>query len=181
MGLGLAAADIAKSLGAALVLLAWAYQAEGRALEFAQAPAAARGPVMQVGDPPQTVPGKTDVGAVVAPPMPNSAILAEHVAALIARARAHHARGDYDRAREDSSEALRLNPQSVDALLVRADALAAVKQFDKAIDDYDAAIKLDPENAKLFALRAAKFASMHEPRLAVRDYTESIRLNPKEL
>src|ERR1700754_3127627 len=38
-------------------------------------------------------------------PMDNATITAEHVAALIARARSNHAKGDYDSARGDSSEA----------------------------------------------------------------------------
>lgn len=143
-------------------------------------PAGTNVTTMRACDTPELAPGKIDSGAAAAP-MANSAIVAEHVAVVIARARASHAKGDYDRARVDADEAARLDPRSSEALTVRADALAGAKHYDKAIDDYDAAIRLDPNNARLFALRAAAFASMREPRLAVRDYTESIRLNPKEM
>lgn len=107
-------------------------------------------------------------------------IPADNVLALLVRARESHNKGNFDAARGDADDAIRLDPQNVEAFTARGDALVGLKRFDKAVDDYDAAIRLDPGNARLFSLRAAAFASMREPRLAVRDYSEAIRLNPKD-
>ncbi len=118
---------------------------------------------------------KPDSAPVLAP-MDNAMIAAEHVAALIARARGHHAKGDYDSAREDSSEAIRLDPQNAEAFEVRGDAWVGAKRYESAIDDYDAAVRLKPDVARLFARRAVAFGLMRQFRLAVRDYTEAVRL-----
>lgn len=114
--------------------------------------------------------------APAVPAMDNATITAEHVAALIARARGNHAKGDYDKAREDSSEAIRLDPQNAEAFEVRGDAWVGAKRFENGIDDYDAAIRLKPDIARLFARRAVAFGLMRQFRLAVRDYTEAVRL-----
>jgi tetratricopeptide (TPR) repeat protein len=107
--------------------------------------------------------------------MDNAAIAAEHVTALIARARSNHAKGSFDSAREDSSEAIRLDPQNSEAFEVRADAWVGAKRYENGIDDYDAAIRLKPDVARLFARRAVAFGLMRQFRLAVRDYTNAER------
>lgn len=106
---------------------------------------------------------------------------ADNVLALLVRARDRRNRGNFEDARSDADDALRLDPQNAEAFTVRGDALAGLKRYDRAIDDYDAAIRLDPNNARLFSLRATAFASMREARLAIRDYTEAIRLDPRRV
>ncbi|MBN9584482.1 MAG: hypothetical protein BGN84_13785 [Afipia sp. 62-7] len=108
-------------------------------------------------------------------------VSADNVLALLMRARASNGKGDFEVARADADDAIRLDPQNPDTFATRGDALAGLKQYGKAIDDYDAAIRIDPNNARLFSLRAAAFALARESRLAVRDYTEAIRLNPKDV
>jgi len=72
---------------------------------------------------------------------------ATHWRALICRARARVRQGEFQKAVDDSSAALALNPNE-DAYAVRADAYRMLRQFSKSIADYDAAQRFDADVAE---------------------------------
>ena len=87
---------------------------------------------------------------------------------------------DYDKAIEDYTEAIRLNPQFASAVLrKRALAQAEKKEYDKAIEDFTEVIRLDPQS-EWFRHRGDAWADKREYDKAINDYTEAIRLDPKD-
>jgi len=87
------------------------------------------------------------------------------------------------------SEAIRLNPDSVEAYRERADAYAKQNELDKAVADYTEAIRLKPDSAELYRARGSVhflsgqgglFFGWDQDTLkkGVADYTEAIRLKP---
>jgi tetratricopeptide (TPR) repeat protein len=86
---------------------------------------------------------------------------------------------EFDEAIADLSEAVRLDPTSVNALHVRGFARMAAAQFDKAADDYNNAVRLAPKNAQLFYERATIWIANAEFDRAISDLDEAVRLDPK--
>ncbi len=58
---------------------------------------------------------------------------------------------EYDKARKDYSEAIRLNRKFADAHFNRGNVYGTKKEYDKAIKDYNEAIHLDPQLAIAYA------------------------------
>ena len=71
--------------------------------------------------------------------------------ALVGRARAALVRGDFQKAVEDSSTALAIEPQE-DAYAVRGDAYRKLGEYAKAVADYDAAHRIDGDVAETWLL-----------------------------
>ncbi len=62
-------------------------------------------------------------------------------------------KGNYDRASEDCTEAIRLDPAFANAYLNRGVGYARKRQYDRAIADQSAAIRLDPNHALAYQNR----------------------------
>jgi lipoprotein NlpI len=78
-------------------------------------------------------------------------------AALVARAHAHVAKGDWSRAIADLDQALKLDstsPLAVDAFATRATARYMTSDFAGAIADCDAALKLNPRHEQALKMRS---------------------------
>ena len=105
----------------------------------------------------------------------------------LVRAKAEAARGDYQTAIADFTEAIRLDPISAEGYEGRARAYIALKQYDKASADFTAAIRLKPDYPQAYEgrgrthLASSKLnqeTSTEENQKAVSDFTEAIRLKP---
>src|ERR1700680_2773098 len=99
--------------------------------------------------------------------------------AYVVRGRAFHAKGEYERAIADYSEALKNEPGNVLAMQGRGNACFAKKDYDRAIADYSAAIWLTPNNFRLYQDRAQAYEMKAQYDRAIADYSEVIRMQPR--
>ncbi|HEY2989310.1 MAG TPA: tetratricopeptide repeat protein, partial [Candidatus Binatia bacterium] len=90
----------------------------------------------------------------------------------------YRTKGDNDRAIENYSEALRLNPNHAGALVARGAAYRSKREYDLAIADYDEAIRLEPRNYEAFNNRGNVYRAKRNYDRAIQDFNEAIRLNP---
>jgi len=115
------------------------------------------------------------------PPMPGEPTDA---AGFYDRGSQWYAKGDYDKAIKDFSEAIRLAPKSrlyPRALMNRARAWRAKNEFDKAIQDYDELIRLNPKVKELYSGRADLWLKKKQHDKAIDDFTAALRLDPKDV
>jgi tetratricopeptide (TPR) repeat protein len=84
----------------------------------------------------------------------------------------------YDKAIEDYTQAIRLDPNSSIAYRERGKAYSDKGDQDKAIADYTQAIRLDPNYALAYNGRGAAYNNKRDYDRAIADYTQAIRLNP---
>jgi tetratricopeptide (TPR) repeat protein len=86
------------------------------------------------------------------------------------------ATGEYDRAIEDSTQAIALAPDYHDAYHNRGNAYAGKGEYDRAIADYKKAISLRPDDAVLYSSLGLAYAGMGKLDLAVEAYGKSVAL-----
>jgi lipoprotein NlpI len=91
---------------------------------------------------------------------------------------AYFDKGDHDRAIQDYTQALRLNPNFAAAFNNRGNAYAAKDDYDRAIQNYDQALRLDPNDALACNNRGNAYAAKDDYDRAIQDYTQALRLNP---
>ena len=97
------------------------------------------------------------------------------------KARAHYAAGDYDKAVEACTEALKADPDNVLALTRRGLAYIRLHNFDAAIQDFDRAIELNTRDAAIYFNRGnAHYAGRSDYRQAITDYSKAIELDPRD-
>lgn len=96
-----------------------------------------------------------------------------------ARGNAYKNLGDLNRAIQDYTTSIELDPRSFQAYNNRANALRNAGAFDQAIADYNAALRLRPDIGPIYAGRAAAWQEKGNFRQALADYNEAIRLNPR--
>jgi serine/threonine protein kinase/lipoprotein NlpI len=87
--------------------------------------------------------------------------------------------GNDDRAIQDYTEALRLQPQNESALLNRGVLFSHTGNYDRALQDYTEAIQLNPRDARAVIGRGNVFYNRHNYPAALRDYMEAQKLDPK--
>ena len=87
--------------------------------------------------------------------------------------------GDLDRAIDDYSEAIRLDPKSAHAYNGRGNAYARKGDIDGAIADYGEAIRVDPMYANAYNGRGNAYARKGDLDRAIAEYGEAIRVDPK--
>ena len=92
---------------------------------------------------------------------------------------AYTAKGDFDRALNDFTEAIRLNPANSNAYNNRGHAYRAKSHFDRAIADHTEAIRLDPSNANAYNNRGIAYRAKGDHDRAIADHTEAVRLDTK--
>lgn len=86
---------------------------------------------------------------------------------------------DYDKAIEEFTTVIRLDPKQFGAFRWRGFAYAEKKEFDKAIDDLSEAIRLDPKNARAFYGRGIANSNKENYDKAIQDLSDAVRLDPK--
>jgi tetratricopeptide (TPR) repeat protein len=87
-------------------------------------------------------------------------------------------RGDFNRAIESFSKALRLNPRFADALIERSAALLEKGDYDNALADLSEAVYLDPKSARGYYRRGGILGTRGDYAGAIADYDRSLRLDP---
>ena len=97
-------------------------------------------------------------------------------AAYVTRAYQRNLAEDYDGAIADSSEAIRLNPQTQNAHNNRGVARNAKGDFDGAIADYNEAIRLEPTNVVVYNNRGVAYENKGMYAQANADYHRYIEL-----
>jgi tetratricopeptide (TPR) repeat protein len=91
------------------------------------------------------------------------------------RAQIHFRNGAYDRAIEDFSAFIRLNPNNVAALNERGLSYASKGDYDRAIGDYTEAIRLDRRSVLSFSWRGSAYEKKGELDKALEDFREASR------
>jgi len=87
-------------------------------------------------------------------------------------------KGEYEKAIEDQTQALKIDPNFAGAYLNRALAYANKGDYEKAIDDYNKALEIDPNYTDAYLNRGLAYFAKHEYDKAIADYTQAIKLNP---
>jgi len=95
------------------------------------------------------------------------------------RGRAYIAKGSYDLAIADFTEALKNEPAYLMALRNRGNAYQLKQDYDRAIADYTEAIWLAPRDVTLYQDRAHTYEAKADYAKAVEDYSEAIRISPR--
>jgi SpoVK/Ycf46/Vps4 family AAA+-type ATPase len=89
----------------------------------------------------------------------------------------YYEQGDYDKAIENYSMAIILNPNFLECYFNRALCYYNKKNYDKAIEDYTRAAEIDPENAMIYNNRGDAHYRKQEFDKAIADYDKAISLN----
>lgn len=105
---------------------------------------------------------------------------------------AYFTKGDFDRAIEDYSHALKISPQFTFAFNNRGNAYLAKRDYDRAIQDFNQAIRTSPgfvtgddtpthfDDAIIFGNRGTAYADKHDYDRAIEDYSQAIRRKPHD-
>jgi tetratricopeptide (TPR) repeat protein len=86
--------------------------------------------------------------------------------------------GEWDRAIEEYTAALREDPNNVIAYYGRGKAYRGKGDNDRAIADYTQAIRLDPNYVNAYIGRGVAYYYKQDNNRAIADYTQAIRLDP---
>ena len=103
----------------------------------------------------------------------------DHAVAFFNRGFAHKNRGQYDRAIEDYTQAIRLMPSLGLAYNGRGLAFDRKGLHDRAMLDFAEAIRLMPDSDFAFANRAAAALKLGQLEQAIADYDAALRIDPK--
>ena len=99
--------------------------------------------------------------------------------AYVNRGAFYQAKGDYEAAIKDLSEAISREPNLASARNGRGLAYHGKGDFDHAIADFNEAIKLDPKYATAYLNRAEAWRDRHDLVQAKDDLEEALRLDPQ--
>jgi Tfp pilus assembly protein PilF len=86
---------------------------------------------------------------------------------------------NYDRAIEDYTQAIMIDPNYVLPYINRGLAYKSKGNYDRAIEDYTQAIMIDPKNALAYNNRGGVYHAKGDNDRAIEDLTQAILLNPK--
>jgi tetratricopeptide (TPR) repeat protein len=101
--------------------------------------------------------------------------------ALYNRGNAHYYLGAYDKAIEDYSRALVLDPDNPEVLYNRGNSYAEVGDHARAIEDYSRSIAIRPDFDAAYYNRANSRLSMGDLLRAIEDYRKAYSLDPNDL
>ena len=91
---------------------------------------------------------------------------------------AYFIQSDFDRAIQDYSETIKLNPHFADAYNNRGNAYGNKGNFEQAIKDYSKAIELKPDLAEAYYNRGVAYGIKGELDRAIQDFNEAIERKP---
>ena len=92
---------------------------------------------------------------------------------------AYRLKGEYDRAIQDYSQAIKLNAKFAAAYNNRGVVYDRKGEYDRAIADYDQAIRIDPGYANAFNARGFALREKGDLDRAIADFDRAISLNPR--
>jgi tetratricopeptide (TPR) repeat protein len=84
-----------------------------------------------------------------------------------------------EKALEDFTRAVAIDPTKADGYLGRANALQTLGQYEASLKDYDKAIDIDPKLANAYVNRGSAYSHLGEYKKAVADYEKGLALDPK--
>jgi len=90
----------------------------------------------------------------------------------------YYSKGDYDRAIQDTDQAILLNPDEPSFYYTRGLAYKRKGDFDHAIQEFNEAIRLNPNFERAYYDRGNAYIDKEEYDRAIQDLNEAIRLNP---
>ena len=90
----------------------------------------------------------------------------------------YYSKGDYDRAIQDTDQAIRLNPNEPSFYYTSGLAYKKKGDFDRAIQDFNEAIHLDPNFERAYYDRGNAYIDKDEYDRAIQDFNEAVSLNP---
>lgn len=88
--------------------------------------------------------------------------------------------GAFDRALDEFTVVIRLDPKSPAGYLGRGVICSKLRQFKRAIADYTEAIRLDPRYAPAYRNRGRDLLTTGAVKRAIADFTSAIRLEPND-
>jgi len=94
------------------------------------------------------------------------------------RGNAHSDLGQYQKAIDDYSEAIRLDPLYACAYLNRGYAYHDLNQDEKAIQDYSLAIEVKPDYAGAYFHRGNAYQNLKQYEKAIQDYKHALEIDP---
>lgn len=80
---------------------------------------------------------------------------------------------------EDFSRAVKLDPNRVDGYIGRANTLNTMGRYEEALIDYDRAIEIDPQLANAYVNRGSVYSHLGQYKKAIADYEKGLELDPK--
>lgn len=86
--------------------------------------------------------------------------------------------GKLNKAIDDYSKAIELNPKDITAYTLRGIAWGKKGEYDKAIADYTKALEITPKFAKAYNNRGYTWAQKGNMNEAIADYTKAIEIDP---
>lgn len=98
----------------------------------------------------------------------------------LTRSRAYYRVGNYERAIEDCTKAIELNPDGMgtETYLGRGGIYWKQGKYKEAIEDFTKAIDSNPNNADAYYIRGISYGKRGEYKEAIEDCTKAIKLNP---
>jgi serine/threonine protein kinase/tetratricopeptide (TPR) repeat protein len=101
--------------------------------------------------------------------------VAQHTEALLGRTATWIGKGEFVRAYAEASEAVRVNPASVEARLERGRIGWHRQQWEASLADFNEAIRLAPEQAEGYSLRGIVWYHKGDLDRAIADYDEALK------
>jgi tetratricopeptide (TPR) repeat protein len=84
-----------------------------------------------------------------------------------------------EKAFEDFSRAIELDPSRVDGYVGRANTLSTLGRYAESLPDYNRAIEIDPKLANAYANRGSAHSQLGQYKKAIADYEMALELDPK--
>ncbi|MGE0079071.1 MAG: tetratricopeptide repeat protein [Bacteroidales bacterium] len=94
----------------------------------------------------------------------------------------YNLKGLHDKAIEEFTKALELNPSSklyLQILLNKASAEIRLEDYTSALNDYNKALELDPRNVNIYSYRALVYFKLTNYTDAINDYNNALDLEPE--
>ncbi|MDR0301047.1 MAG: hypothetical protein LBI04_01895 [Treponema sp.] len=86
--------------------------------------------------------------------------------------------GNYNKAIEDSSRVIRIDPDSAITYVIRARAYFEIGEMDRAIADSTQAIKRDRNNIGAYTIRGSAYGKKGDIDRAIADWKSILKINP---
>ncbi|HET6990531.1 MAG TPA: tetratricopeptide repeat protein [Bacteroidia bacterium] len=99
--------------------------------------------------------------------------------AYIIRGVSHHELNEYDKAIEDLTKAIELDPKNENTYFNRGLSYDKLGKDDKAVEDFTKVIEIDPHQ-HAYNNRGKAYLTLDQYNLAIEDFTKAIEINPED-
>ena len=84
-----------------------------------------------------------------------------------------------EKAYEDFSRAIEIDPTRADAFVGRANTLLTLERYEESLPDYNRAIEIDPNLANAYVNRGSVYSHLGRYEEAIADYEKGLQLDPE--